>query len=247
LVAGCSIDHQVRPSPTTRGGERAARERLDHFLRTGLSRYQEDRSDPNAEATSRLSPYLHFGNLAIQDVLTAAREAGPADQYAKFEDEALVWRELAHNLAYHNPQHRTLAAVPAWARQELADHDGDRRPALYDDQALERGQTGDRLWNACQQTLVRDGELHNYLRMLWGKSVLLWTKSAADALRILEHLNHKYALDGRDPNSYGGILWCFGRFDRPFYRRPIFGTVRYLSLTAAAKKFDVARYLSRMA
>lgn len=245
LVSRCDIDHSVRPSTTIRGGERAAVRQLHHFLEHGLHRYTDQRNDPNVDATSRLSPYLHFGNIAIQDVLLATRAAGPAVEYAKFLDEALVWRELAHNFVYSNPRHRTMEAIPGWARQELEDHSDDPRPALYSADDLEQARTGDTLWNACQRSLLRDGELHNYLRMLWGKSVLQWTPDAATALRVLEHLNHKYALDGRDPNSYGGILWCFGRFDRPFYRRPIFGTVRYMSLSAARKKFDATAYESR--
>jgi photolyase PhrII len=245
LVARCDIDHSVAPSPVVRGGERAARERLGHFLRRGLPNYTDGRRDPNVDATSRLSPYLHFGNISIQEVLLTARDAGPPTEYATFLDEALVWRELAHNLCFRNSKHRTLEAVPQWARQELADHVEDPRPAIYSATTLEKGETHDELWNACQRSLTRDGEIHNYLRMLWGKSVLLWTESPKRALRVLEHLNNKYALDGRDPNSYGGILWCFGRFDRPFYRRPIFGTVRYMSLKAAADKFDVAAFTRR--
>jgi photolyase PhrII len=247
LVAGCEIDHAVAPSPTIRGGRQAGLARLRAFLQTGLSRYAEDRGDPNVDATSRLSPYLHFGNLSINEVLLAAREVAPPAQYEKFQDEALTWRELAHNFVYRNPKHRTWAAVPAWARKELDDHGDDPRPVLYRDEDLELARTHDELWNACQRSLLRDGELHNYLRMLWGKAVLQWTRTPQDALRILEHLNHKYALDGRDPNSYGGIFWVFGKFDRPFYRRPIYGTVRYQSLAAAVNKFDVKAYLRRYA
>jgi len=247
LVASCPVDHSVKPSPTIRGGRRAALARLDAFTLRGLGRYLENRSDPNLDATSRLSPWLHFGNLGIHEVLLSAREAGPAPGYEKFQDEALTWRELAHNFVFFNRRHRTWDAVPAWAQSELADHNADPRPAIYGDEDLEMARTGDELWNACQRSLLRDGELHNYLRMLWGKAVLMWKQDPADALRVLEHLNNKYALDGRDPNSYGGILWCFGKFDRPFYRRPIYGTVRYMSLRAAEKKFDVRRYIrSRM-
>ena len=245
LCAKCDIDHGVAPAPGIRGGERAARERLHRFISHGLPRYAADRNDPNVDATSRLSPYLHFGNLSIQEVLLTARKAGPAAAYAKFLDEALVWREISHNLAYRRRRHRTLEAVPEWARRELEDHAADPRPALYGEAELEAGRTESELWNACQTSLRQDGELHNYVRMLWGKSVLLWTPGPAEALRILEHLNHKYALDGRDPSSYGGILWCFGRFDRPFYRRPIFGTVRYMSLGTQARKFDVQAYIDR--
>ncbi len=243
LVAGLPIDHAVAPAPAIRGGTGAGRARLSRFIAEGLAGYTAGRNDPNRDATSRLSPYLHFGHLSPHEVLLACREAGPAAEYQKFEDEALTWRELAFNFVARDPGHRTVAAIPDWARRELADHEADPRPALYDALTLERGETDSPLWNAFQHRLVRDGELHNYARMLWGKSVLSWTPDAATALQVLEHLNHKYALDGRDPASYGGIHWCFGKFDRPFYRRPIYGTVRYMSLRAAEKKFDAQAYI----
>ncbi len=245
LVARCAIDHGVPPARGWTGGTVAGRRRLDWWLEHGLPRYLE-RDDPNVDCTSKLSPFLHFGHLSPQEVLVAAREAGPDASWTKFLDEMLVWRELAFNFCRHEPRHRTLAAIPDWARTELAEHEGDARGAIYSDLELERGETDDELWNACQRAYLRDGWMHNYLRMLWGKSVIGWTEDAGRALRILEHLNNKYALDGRDPNSYGGILWCFGRFDRPFFRRPVFGTVRYMSTNAARKKFDVARYVASM-
>lgn len=247
LVAGCAIDHAVPPSPIIRGGRHAGLARLTAFVRTGLTRYTEDRGNPNIDATSRLSPYLHFGNVSINEVLLAARAAATPAEYEKFQDEALTWRELAHNYTYWNPKHRTWAGVPAWAQKELGDHADDPRPVLYSDEDLAQGRTHDELWNACQRSLLRDGELHNYLRMLWGKAVLQWTPSPEDALRVLEDLNNRYALDGRDPNSYGGIFWIFGKFDRPFYRRPIYGTVRYQSLKAAYDKFDAKAYIRRYA
>jgi deoxyribodipyrimidine photo-lyase len=178
-------------------------------------------------------------------VLVAAREAGPAAQFAKFQDELVTWRELSFNFVQWNPRHRTVEAIPAWAREELRRGEADPRPVLYDEATLEQGRTGDELWNAAQRAYLRDGWMHNALRMLWGKAVLQWTPNAAAALRILEHLNNKYALDGRDPNSYSGIQWIFGKFDRPFYRRPIYGTVRYQSLKAAGNKFDVPAYVRR--
>ncbi len=245
LLAALPIDHSVPPSRGIRGGTRAGRARLERFLKHGLPNYIDGRNDPNLEVTSGMSPYLHFGNLSIQEVLLRAREAGPAEQFGKFLDEALTWRELAHNFAYHDARHRTIAAIPAWARKELDDHSEDPRPALYSPGQLEGAETHDELWNAAQRSYLREGTMHNYMRMLWGKSVLGWTRNYRDALRILEHLNNKYALDGRDPNSYGGMHWIFGKFDRPFYRRPVYGTVRYLSLKAAAGKFDVPAYVKR--
>jgi len=246
LLAGLPLDHTVPPAREIRGGTRAGRARLAEFLARGLPVYADSRGDPNAEhATSRLSPYLHFGNLSPHEVILAAREAGPAEQFEKFQDEALVWRELAYNFVHHDPRHRTVEAIPAWAREELRKGEADPRPALYSDEELEQARTGDELWNAAQRAYLVDGWMHNTLRMLWGKAVLQWTPNAAECLRILEHLNNKYSLDGRDPASYGGIHWIFGKFDRPFYRRAIYGTVRYQSLKAAAGKFDVAAYVSR--
>lgn len=245
LAASCDIDHSVGPSPVLRGGQEAARVRLIGFVETGLTRYQEDRGDPNRpEAVSGLSPYLHFGNISPQEVLLRVRDVAAREQYARFEDELLVWRELAHNFCHHDPRHRTLDATPAWARQELDDHAADPRPARYTMAQLERGETESALWNAAQRCYVRDGTMHNHLRMLWGKAILHWSEDAAEALRTMEHLNNKYALDGRDANSYAGFQWILGKFDRPFYRRPVFGTVRYMSLAAAGRKFDLPAWLA---
>ena len=245
LVASCDIDHNVPPARTLRGGPGAARRRLDHFIESGLPRYEDDRGDPNEDTTSMLSPYLHFGNISPHEVVLRAREAGPPAQFAKFQDELLTWREISHNFVYHNRRHRTVDSIPGWAREELRKGEADPRPVIYSEEEMELGQTGDELWNAAQRAYLIDGWMHNSLRMLWGKAVLQWTPHAQEALRVLEHFNNKYSLDGRDPNSYGGIHWIFGKFDRPFYRRPIYGTVRYQSLKAAAKKFDVARYVMR--
>ena len=247
IVASCDIDHTVGPVPAIPGGARAARAKLEAFLARDLPRYREERGDPGADATSGLSPYLHFGNISPREVLLRAREAGPADQVARFQDEILTWRELAFNFTHFNPGHRTVAAIPEWARRELSRGEADPRPALYSREELEEARTAEPLWNAAQRAYVRDGWMPNALRMLWGKAVVQWTRTAADALAILEHLNNRYALDGRDPSTYLNLQWVFGRLDRPFYRRPIFGTVRYMSLRAAEKKFDVPRVVARYA
>ncbi len=245
LLQSCAIDHAVAPSPSFRGGMAEARLRLERFLERGLPKYAEGRGDPNQpEATSRLSPYLHFGNISIQEVLLRAREAGPSAQYEKFQDQALVWRELASNFAWRDSRHRSASAVPGWARKELDDHSADPRPAVYTRAELERAATEDELWNYAQRSYLREGYMHNYLRMLWGKTVMQWTRGWRHAFRVLRELNDKYALDGRDPNSYAGVHWCFGRFDRPFYRRPVYGTVRSMSTRAAAGKFDIEKLLA---
>lgn len=245
LVASCDIDHTVPPARTIRGGTAAAQARLAYFLGHGLPRYADERGDPNVDGTSMLSPYLHFGNISAAEVLLQARAAGPDARFAKFQDELLTWRELSFNFVYYNRRHRTVEAVPAWARDELRRGEADARAVLYTDDVMEQAQTGDELWNAAQRAYLVDGWMHNTLRMLWGKAIIQWTPNAVEALRVLEQLNNRYSLDGRDPNTYGGIHWILGKFDRPFYRRPIYGTVRYQSLKAAVKKFDVPRYIRR--
>jgi deoxyribodipyrimidine photo-lyase len=153
---------------------------------------------------------------------------------------------LGFNFCSHRADYDHYASLPDWAQATLAKHAGDKRPVKYTPQQLEAADTYDELWNAAQRQLVRDGRLHNYLRMLWGKKVLEWSPSPEEALQTLIHLNNKYAVDGRDPNSYSGILWIFGRYDRPWGpERPIFGTIRYMSSQNTAKKLNVKGYLER--
>jgi deoxyribodipyrimidine photo-lyase len=142
------------------------------------------------------------------------------------------------------PKGGTLAGLlPDWAKATLDKHAADRREHLYSLEQFEAADTHDDLWNAAQSELVATGRMHNYLRMLWGKKVLEWTGTPEEGYRILEHLNNKYAVDGRDPNSYTGILWCFGLFDRPWPpERWVFGTVRYMSSENTARKFKLAKY-----
>ena len=83
--------------------------------------------------------------------------------------------------------------------------------------------------------------------MLWGKKILEWTASPQEALDIMVELNNRYALDGQDPNSYSGIFWILGRYDRPWGpERPIFGTVRYMSSENTARKVRVGELHSTL-
>lgn len=244
LVAGLPIDHTVPPVADTPGGTNAGQARLAAFLADGLPRYAKERGDPNAGATSRLSPYLHFGNVSPHEVIGAVHAVG-GENAEKFVDEAFVWRELSYNFCHFDPRHRTAQAIPAWAQEELTKHAGDPRPALFSLEQLAAATTGEPLWDAAQRQYLRDGWMHNALRMLWGKTVLAWTPDAATALVHLETLNNRYSLDGRDASTYASLQWIFGKFDRPFYRRPIYGTVRYMSLKTAKDKFDVGALLRR--
>jgi deoxyribodipyrimidine photo-lyase len=250
-VARCEIDHAV-PALSIHGGLAPARERLRQFVRHGLARYDVDRREPSAESRapsagpSRLSPWLHFGMISPAEVVRAIIAAAPPDAArASFLDEIVVWRELALNLCHRTSRFRTMHALPDWARRTLAAHDADRREAKYSLAQLERAGTHDPLWNAAQRELLATGVIHNAVRQLWGKSLLRWTQRPAEALRRLIHLNDRWAIDGRDPNSYANILWCLGKFDRPFAERPVWGMVRPMMLERAGGKFDVDAYTAR--
>ena len=244
-IAGCEIDHAVPPVSLPSGRD-AARARLAAFCADGLREYSTRRSDPNdPDGSSRLSPYLHFGQLSAAEVARTAMAAGPADEVTKFLDELVTWRELALNFCLRTPAFGTLDALPTWVHTTMGKHADDPREATYDLAAFEGAATHDALWNAAQQELLCTGMMHNVVRMLWGKTVVLWSARYADALAWLVHLNNKYALDGRDPSSYGGIQWCLGKFDRPFYDRPVLGVIRPMSLKRAREKWDAARYERR--
>ncbi|MDP1827400.1 MAG: NAD(P)-binding protein [Archangium sp.] len=249
LVASCEVDHTVAPVHHTPGGTSAGLARWTKFREQKLARYSKDRSDPLKEGTSRISAYLHFGHLSPFRVAREARAAlSPAgERETGFLDELLVWRELSWNFCLHHPKHETLDALPAWARETLRAHERDGRTALPSFEQLARAQTGDLLWDAAQRQLLTHGELHNSVRMTWGKALLGWTRTAHDALTTLLELNHRYALDGRDPASYGGILWCLGAFDRPFSPEvPVLGSVRPRPTSEQKLRFDVGEYERRV-
>jgi deoxyribodipyrimidine photo-lyase len=264
-VEGLPIDHDVAPAPL-RGGAGAAVRRWRRFLSEGLARYMERRNLPEEEGTSGLSAYLHFGHLSPHRVfseLTRAEDWDPgcitpvtpgkrqgwwglSESAEAFLDQLITWRELGFNAASRRADYDGYAALPAWARTTLEKHRGDERSHLYTQAEFAAAETHDPLWNAAQRQLVREGRLHNYLRMLWGKKILEWSRDPREALAIMVELNNRYALDGRDPNSYSGILWVLGRYDRAWGpERPVFGTVRYMSSANTARKFPVRGYLQR--
>jgi len=244
LIAACDIDHTVGPIPHTLGGSRAGYDRWEAFKANGLRRYANDRNDALRDGLSRMSAYLHYGMVSP---LRIAREAATVRGLGaeKYIGELLVWRELAYAFCRYRPNHEVLSAIPKWAVDTMRQHEGDPRPSLFDWEMLARGRTGDPLWDAAQKSLLIQGELHNNVRMTWGKAFVNWTPTAADALRLMIDLNHRYALDGRDPASYGGLLWCLGEFDRPHNPpHPIFGTVRMRPTEDHAARLDPEQYLA---
>jgi len=265
LLAALPVDLTVPVAPKT-GGSVAATLSLREFVRHKLPRYAEERSEPSQDVASGFSPWLHFGHLSVHAVLaevarlenwtpesTAQTTSGKKDGWwnlspssEAFLDELVTWRELGFNFCSRVANYDRYESLPAWARKTLDEHATDPREHHYSLEEFARSETHDPLWNAAQRQLVREGRIHNYLRMLWGKKILEWTPNPRAALDVLIELNNRFALDGRDPNSYSGIFWTLGRYDRPWGPvRPIFGTIRYMTSANTARKMDVKPYLAR--
>ncbi len=244
LVKQCAIDHSVKASHFYHGGTENGRKRLKKFVAEILTNYDEARNKPEKDGSSRLSSYLHFGFLSSLEIALAVQnsDAAQASKDAYLE-EIIVRRELSYNFTKFNEKYDSLESLPNWVQKTMREHIDDNRAPIYSLEQLENYQTYDELWNAAQREMVETGEMHNYVRMLWGKNVIGWTRNYEEAFAILEHLNNKYCLDGRNPNSYAGILWCFGKHDRPWMERPVFGTIRYMTSGSTGKKFNSKQYI----
>jgi deoxyribodipyrimidine photo-lyase len=249
ITAGfTTLDRQVSPVESFTGGTHAAMKRLDEFVSVELRDYDEKRNHPETRGTSRLSPYLHFGNISPLTIALKVKEAeksGKVTAWAaeKFLEQVIGWRELAVLFVRHEPNYDNWECAAPWARKTLIEHTADARKRYSKDQ-LERAETGDDLWNAAQLQMIRTGWMHNYMRMYWAKKILEWAPDPARAFEWAVALNDRYELDGRDPNGYAGIAWAIvGRHDRPWFNRPVFGLVRPMSGAALAKKFDARAYI----
>ncbi len=268
LVASLPIDHAVKPVEKEPGGYVAAGKAMQRFLDKRLEVYGEQRNQPEEDAASELSAYLHWGNLSAHEVFAAVAERenwNPSKAAKKptgaregwwnmsgtaeaFLDELVTWREVGFNMTSKRRDYDRYESLPDWAQETLAEHAGDDRDPVYTLEDLEQARTYDELWNAAQRQLVREGRIHNYLRMLWGKKILEWSASPRATLSVMIELNNKYALDGRNPNSYSGIFWVLGRYDRAWGpERPIYGKIRYMTSDNTARKVRVKDYIRRYA
>ena len=237
LARGLRVDRTV-PAVTSLhpGGTLEARRRLTAFVRGPRRRYAGERADPEAGAVSRLSMYLHFGQISPLEVALAAAGA------AAFLEELIVRRELALNFVTYTDGYDGWRALPAWARVTLARHARDTRPAVYTRAELERAATHDPIFNAAMRDMRACGYLHNHLRMYWGKKILEWSADPEAGHATALALNNRYFLDGRDPSSYANVGWIFGLHDRPWPERPVFGTVRSMTAGGLARKIDLGAY-----
>jgi deoxyribodipyrimidine photo-lyase len=245
VLGSLPVDRTVRPSPFYHGGAVEAKKRLRDFLRRKLDHFADLRNNPALDHLSHLSPYLHFGQVSpLQVALAVAAAESPGRE--AFLEELIVRRELALNFVHYNPGYDTFEAVPAWARRTLQAHRSDDRPSTYSLEELEAGRTHDPYWNAAQREMVATGKMHGYMRMYWGKKILEWSPTPEKGFAAALALNNKYELDGRDPNGFAGVAWCFGKHDRPWQERKIFGQVRSMTDQGLRRKFDIDRYVRRV-
>jgi len=265
FISSLNIDHSVKPIDW-HGGRQAALGMLGQFIKNDLLEYDEKRNDPDENKTSQLSPWLHFGKISEYEIVQAVLEHQPKGwdldkitfnkgstggffngdpNIDSYLDEVITWREVGFHFAFHREDYDQLESLPDWVQKTMDKHRDDPREWIYDYDQLANSQTHDDIWNAAQTQLREEGIIHNYLRMLWGKKVIEWTPDYKTALQYLIDLNNTYAIDGRDPNSYSGIFWCLGRFDRAWQERPIFGKLRYMTSNSTRKKVRLKQYLEK--
>ncbi len=248
LLKKMKIDRSVSPVMAFRGGTARANALLEGFIAKKIRHYDKLRNDPGLDYSSHLSPYLHFGQ--ISPLAVALRISGersvPAAARESFLEELIVRRELGMNFVFYNDRYDEYECLPDWARKTLAEHAKDRREVIYGPEQWERAGTHDPYWNAAQREMMITGKMHNYMRMYWGKKILEWSRTPAEAFRTAITLNNRYELDGRDPNGFAGVAWCFGKHDRAWSERKVFGKIRYMNDAGLKRKFDMDAYLKKV-
>jgi deoxyribodipyrimidine photo-lyase len=245
-VSRLRIDRSVGRVDTFCGGMAEAKRRLGRFLRSRLEGFAELRNDPCAGCASNMSPYLHFGQIsALYIALKVKERSGPGRE--AYLEELIVRRELSHNFVFYNKDYDSFAGLAPWAKRTLNFHRRDKREYVYKLEEFEAGGTHDPYWNAAQKEMVLTGKMHGYMRMYWGKKILEWSASPQSGFKIALYLNNKYELDGRDPNGFAGVAWCFGKHDRAWGERPVFGKVRYMNAAGLKRKFDPDEYVRKVA
>ncbi len=249
VLAGLKIDRRV--SPVTmffKGGTAEAKKRLGAFIRHRLAHYDSHSNQPQTDDVSTMSPYLHFGQISPIYLALQVRDAraGQGIDRAAYLEELIVRRELAINFVYYTVDYDRFSCLPDWARKTLGEHVGDRRAHVYSQEALEAARTHDPYWNAAMREMKFTGFMHNYMRMYWGKKILEWTPDPEEAFATTLAINNKYFLDGRDPNSYAGVAWVYGKHDRAWAERPVFGKIRYMAASGLERKCDIQAYVHKV-
>lgn len=244
--------------------EKSGIKMLNDFITSKYSHYDSDRNDPGLNGQSGLSAYLHFGMISplrvALECLQKEQENNNVTTYYNgifdtrsasvkmfenhFLEELIVRRELADNYCLYNKNYDNFKGAKPWAQKTLNHARVDKRDYIYTYEQFVISQTHDQVWNAAQKQLTRTGKMHGYMRMYWAKKILEWTQDPETALSIAVKLNDSYELDGLDPNGYAGIMWSIcGVHDRPWFQRPIYGVIRYMTAEGIAKKYDLKKYI----
>jgi deoxyribodipyrimidine photo-lyase len=238
-------DQTVTPSREFHGGTSHALAHLHEFMRNRLGAFSTQRNDPTRQVLSNMSPYLHFGQISpLYIALQIIKTEGQSQE--AYLEELIVRRELGMNFVFYNDSYDRFDGLPEWCRKTLLQHSKVKRDYVYTLDQFEHAQTHDQYWNAAQNEMVCIGKMHGYMRMYWGKKIIEWTRDPKEAFQIALYLNNKYELDGRDPNGYAGVAWCFGKHDRPWAERPIFGMIRYMNAAGLKRKFDADLYVRQI-
>lgn len=244
-ISQLKINKDIKRTSYYKGGTSNAKVLLENFIIRKLPHYNELKNEPGEDYTSNLSPYLHFGQISPLYIYMRLRDVHIEDK-KDFLEELIIRRELSMNFVFYNDKYDSYECIPAWAKSTLEKHLQDDREFIYSLEELERGKTHDIYWNAAQKEMVITGKMQGYMRMYWGKKILEWSKTPEEAFNTAIYLNNKYLLDGRDPNGFTGVAWCFGKHDRPWREREIFGTVRYMNDKGLKRKFNMERYLIKI-
>jgi len=239
------IDRSVVKVESFHGGTKQAKRRLSNFLKNKLERFADLRNDPTADYVSNMSPYLHFGQISPLYIALKVSKTSSAGKDAYLE-ELIVRRELSHNFVFYNDRYDKFACLEPWAKRTLNFHRSDKREYIYMIEQFEKAQTHDPYWNAAQKEMVITGKMHGYMRMYWGKKILEWSRNPQTGFKIALQFNNKYELDGRDPNAFAGVAWCFGKHDRAWGERPVFGKIRYMNAAGLKRKFDADAYVKKI-
>jgi deoxyribodipyrimidine photo-lyase len=245
FVKKLDVDRTVGRVGVYRGGTTPAKKFLRQFVAKKLDHYSELSNDPSADGVSHLSPYLHFGQISpLKIALEVLKRKSPGEE--AFLEELIVRRELSMNFVFFNSRYDDFGCLPSWAKKTLNEHAGDEREYIYSLEDFEAARTQDPYWNAAQREMMSRGKMHGYMRMYWGKKILEWTESPEQAFKTALFLNNRYELDGRDPNGFTGVAWCFGKHDRAWSERSVFGKIRYMNAAGLRRKFDIDAYVRRV-
>lgn len=245
LLKSLKIDNSVGKAPSIFGGTSEAKSHLEMFIKKKLDRYDDLRNNPNLDYLSNMSPYLHFGQISPLFIKLMIEQTESLGKESYLE-ELIVRRELSMNYVYYNNKYDSYEGLPDWCKRTLGSHEKDPRDYIYSLKEFENANIHDPYWNAAQKEMVNTGKMHGYMRMYWGKKVIEWSESPNAAYKILIYLNDKYEIDGRDPNGYTGVAWCFGKHDRPWAERKVFGNIRYMNDKGLKKKFDPDAYAKKI-